>query len=223
MIGEVLRILFPDKCLLCGSVLGRGELDLCGQCRAQTPEYVRDGRNPRHISAATAVWYYDGAVRDSILGYKFRNRRSRAPGFGRLLAMRIARDLPMPDVIVGVPISAKRLKERGYDQVELVARTVSRELGVTYVRALEKHRDNKANSSLESAWERWANVRGVYRVCDPEQIAKRRVLLIDDVITTGATMSECAKTLRQAGAAYVTCAAIAAGQDRKSGGFSAEI
>lgn len=221
MIGEVFRLLFPDKCLLCGGVLGRGELDLCGRCRASTPEFVREERRIRHVSAWTALWYYEGTVRESILGFKFRSKRSRAAGYGRMLAMRILRDLPQADLIVGVPISAKRRKERGYDQVELLAKAVSRELGVPDVHALEKHRDNRANSSLESAGERWANVKDVYRVTDPGQIAGRRVLLLDDVITTGATMSECARTLREAGAADVMCAAIAAGRDRKTGGNSA--
>ena len=192
MIGEVFRILFPDKCLLCGRVLGRGELDLCGECRTATPEFAASSRKIHHCSAMTAVWYYDGAVRESILGYKFRGRRSRAGGYGRMLAMRVLRDLPAPDVIVGVPISAARLRQRGYDQVELVAKAAGRELAVPYVRALEKHRDNQANSSLESAAERRKNVRDVYRVVKPEAVAGRRVLLVDDVITTGATRSECA-------------------------------
>ncbi len=214
MIGEFFRLLFPDKCLLCGKVLGRGELDLCGDCRASTQEFAQDGRGIAGIRALTAVWYYDGQVRESIVRYKFHGRRGYAPGYGRALAMRVARDLPMPDVIVGVPISAKRLRERGYDQVELLAKAVSRELGIPCVRALDKHRDNRANSSLESAKERFANVRDVYRVTAKELVAGKRVLLIDDVITTGATMGECARMLRLAGAAEVICGAVAVSNKR---------
>lgn len=214
MIGEIFRILFPDKCLLCGAVLDKGEFDLCGQCREHTPEYTFTGRALPGIGAMTAVWYYEGAVRDSILGFKFRGKRSRADGYGRALAMRVLRDLPGPEVVVAVPISAKRLKERGYDQAELLARAVAKELGCPYVSALRKHKDNAANSSLETADERRANVRGVYRVEEPGSIAGKRVLLIDDIVTTGATACECARQLRHAGAADVVFGAIAATEYR---------
>lgn len=215
MIGELFRLLFPDKCLLCGGVLDKGEFDLCAHCREHTPEYAFTGRSLPGTGAMTAVWYYDGAVRDSILGFKFRGKRSRADGYGRALAMRVLRDLPMPDVVVAVPISARRLKERGYDQAELLAKAVARELGCPYEGALRKHKDNAANSSLESAKERKANVKDVYRVVLPEAVAGKRVLLIDDIVTTGATLSECARTLKDAGAAEVVCGTVAATEYRK--------
>lgn len=215
MIGDVFKLVFPDKCILCGELLKKGELDLCGRCRNDTPEYDRWGQKIQHVSDMTAVWFYEGDVRESILRYKFRGRRSYAPGYGRAVAMRISRDLPLPDVVTWVPVSKKRLKERGYDQVELLARAVSRELGVPCAGCLEKIRDNRPNSSLESAEARRENVRGVYRAADGAQVSEKRVLLIDDVVTTGSTAAECAGVLRQAGANDVMCAAVAAGRKTK--------
>lgn len=213
MITGIFDLIFPQKCVLCGRILRKAELDLCGRCRAEAPEYDRmDGKIP-HASDMTAVWYYEKEVRRSMIRYKFRNKRCYASGYGRVLAMRISKDLKRPDLIVWVPVSRKRLSERGYDQVELLAQAAARELDVPCLRALEKWKDNPPNSSLESAAERKKNVRGVYRAVNGDQISGARVVLVDDVITTGATMGECAGVLRRAGAKDVMCAAVAAGRN----------
>ena len=153
---------------------------------------------------------YEGDVRRSIHRYKFNGQRHYAAAYGRLLAMRIQRDLPQADLITWVPVSRKRLRARGYDQVELLARAVGPELGIPVEKQLEKIRDNRANSGLKTPAERRANVLGVYRAVEPEAIRSKRVLLLDDIVTTGATASECARVLLTAGAEEVIFAAVAA-------------
>ena len=122
----------------------------------------------------------------------------------------IARDLPEADMITWVPISAKRLRKRGYDQVQLLARAVGPELGIPVEPLLEKIRDNRANSGLKTPAERRANVLGVYKAVGQEHFRGKRVLLLDDIVTTGATASECARVLLTAGAEEVIFAAVAA-------------
>lgn len=216
MIGRLLEWLFPRKCILCREILSKDETDLCRECRVDMPEYRYGKKKVQHVSDLTAVWMYEGTARGSLLRYKFGKARHYAEAYGRLLAMRVRRDLPEFDVITWVPVSAKRLRKRGYDQVELLAKAVSPELGIPAEKLLDKFRDNRANSSLKTPAERRANVLGVYRAVDPGRIRGKRVLLLDDILTTGATASECARVLLTAGAEEVLFAAVAAGGNSSS-------
>ena len=210
MIRRLLQWLFPEKCVLCRSLLQQEETDLCRSCRVSQPEYPMGKKKVPNISALTAVWMYEGAVRKSIHRYKFSGMRRYAGAYGRLLAMRIQRDLPAADIVTWVPISASRRRKRGYDQVELLARAAAPELGMPAEPLLEKIRDNRANSGLKTPAERRANVLGVYRAVARERFRGKRVLLLDDIVTTGATASECARVLLTAGAEEVIFAAVAA-------------
>ena len=210
MIRRILEWLFPRKCILCRSFLGRDETDLCRTCRVDQPEYRYGKKKVPHIADLTAVWMYEGDVRRSIHRYKFTGERHYAAPYARLLAMRVRRDLPTAEIVTWVPISGKRLRQRGYDQVELLARAVGPELELPTESLLEKIRDNQANSGLKTPAERRANVLGVYRAVGPERFRGKRVLLLDDIVTTGATASECARVLLTAGAEEVIFAAVAA-------------
>ena len=119
------------------------------------------------------------------------------------------------DCLTWVPVSRLRKLRRGYDQVELLARAISAELELPAEALLIKHRDNRANSGLRTPEERRANVLGVYRAAAPDRIAGKRVLLLDDIVTTGATASECARVLLTAGAEEVIFAAVAAATSSK--------
>lgn len=211
MIRRIAEWLFPRKCVLCRSFLGKDETDLCRACRLDQPEYRYGRKKVTHIADLTAVWMYQGHAASSLKRYKFANARHYAPVYGRLLSMRILRDLPQADLITWVPVSAKRLRQRGYDQVELLAQAVSTELGIPAVKTLVKFQDNQANSGLRDPAERRANVLGVYRPVQPERFRGKRVLLLDDIVTTGATASECARVLLTAGAGEILFGAVAAG------------
>ena len=110
-------------------------------------------------------------------------------------------------MVTWVPVSRHRLRKRGYDQAELLARAACRVWSVKPERLLRKVQDNPAQSGLTEAAARRANVLGVYRA--PDAAAGLRVLLADDVVTTGSTLSECARTLLTAGAAEVVCVTLA--------------
>lgn len=210
MIRRALEWLYPRKCVLCRALLTKEETDLCHDCRVRQPKYHYGRKKIPHVSDLTALWMYEGTVRQSLHRYKFRGARHYAEGYGRLLALRVQDDLPRPDVITWVPVSAKRRRQRGFDQVELLARAVAGELGIPSEKLLDKFRDNQPNSELRSQPERRANVLGVYRAVEPERIRGRRVLLLDDIVTTGATASECARVLMTAGAEEILFAALAA-------------
>ena len=206
---RLMQLLFPPKCVLCRKLLTEEETDLCAQCRADTPEITGTKRKLPYLAKWTGLWYYEGSVRASILRYKFRGSRSYSQSYGRLLAMKLLQEDISFDILTWAPISRRRKWRRGYDQVELIAKAVAKELGVPPVSTLKKTRHNRPQSRLKDAAARRANVLGVYRVTDPGSIAGKRVLLLDDILTTGATVSECARTLLTAGAKEVICATVA--------------
>ena len=157
------------------------------------------------------MWYYNGNVRHSLLLYKFYNRRSYGAVYGRLLAMMLSsKPLCDYDILTWVPVSRRRRWLRGYDQVELIARSAGQELNTPAIAVLKKIKHTKPQSRLPDYARRKANVMGVFSVSDPALIAGKRILLLDDIITTGATVSECARVLLTAGAKEVHCAAVAA-------------
>lgn len=206
----VLQLLFPPKCVLCGRVLEKNETDLCHLCRADSPECTAYRRKFPFLDGWAAVWYYEGSVRESILRYKFRGTRVYAQCYGRLLAMRLAREYGDGfDLLTWVPTGALRKFSRGYDQVELLANAVGAELGLKPQKLLKKVRNNPPQSGISGEAERRANVLGVYRVVDPMLLRDKRILLLDDVITTGATAGEAARVLLTAGAKQVYCGAVA--------------
>ena len=210
MLHRLLQLLFPAKCVFCRTLLGKDETDLCASCRKNAPVFSKGKFQLSFIARWTAVWYYKDEVRSSLLRYKFGNRRSYAPFYGRLLAMKLQTDkLDSFDVLTYVPISRLRKWKRRFDQMELVAGFVSQELEVPVTTVLKKVRHNKPQSTLKSAAQRRANALNAYKVIDPAVIQGKRVLLLDDILTTGATASECARTLLTAGAKEVTFAAIA--------------
>ena len=211
MLRLVKELLFPPKCILCRKLLTKDELDLCRDCRVNGPEYPQGKLKIQFLDSLAAIWYYEGNVRRSLLRYKFYGARHYGESYGRLLAMILLREYPEGfDLLTWVPISRLRKLRRGYDQVELLANAVGRELGIKPVPLLKKIRNNPPQSGIVGQAKRRANVLGIYRMAENVQVEGKRILLLDDILTTGATAGECARVLLTAGAAEVHCAVVAA-------------
>lgn len=201
--------LFPPKCILCQKILPKEQTDLCHECRINVMPYPENTRSIPFVKGWFALWHYDSLVRKSIIRFKFQNRPGYAENYGRLLAASLDGRQTAYDIITWVPISHNRRRERGFDQTELLAKAVAANLGLEAVGLLRKIRHNPPQSGISGLPQRKANVLGAYEALSPQQIAGKRILLLDDVITTGATVSECARVLLTAGAKQVYCAAIA--------------
>lgn len=205
------NLLFPPKCVLCGKLLESIEMDLCHSCRCDSPMTPPARKKLPYLDSWTAVWYYEGSVRRSLLRYKFRSNRAYAASYGRLLAMKLLQEHPDGfDCLTWIPISPIRKLQRGFDQVELLARYVGKELSLEPVRLLRKVRHNRAQAGIDAPAKRKANVLGVYRAAAPDQTAGKRILLLDDIVTTGATAGEASRVLLNAGAKEVHLGAVAA-------------
>lgn len=202
----LLDLLFPPKCPFCRRVLDAP--GMCPECEKTLP-WTGNAHGLRELRSglpcAAPLWY-EGPVREAVRRFKFHGGVCAAGPLGELIAQAAAERLSGAfDTVAWVPISAKRLRKWGYDQSLLLAEAACKLWDVAPERLLRKVRDNPAQSGLESAEARWRNTQGVYQAQgDP---AGRRILLIDDVCSTGATLVSAAETLRRAGAAGVVCAA----------------
>ena len=200
-------LLFPSRCAVCRKICADG---LCPDCRSLLPFTVRPVREGAGYGRCAAPLFYEGVAREAILRYKFSNGLSAADGFAYLMAESAAEAFPGGfDTVTWVPVSKKRRRRRGYDQSELLAEKMAELWDIKAVRLLEKTADNPAQSSLSSAAERRGNVLGVYETVNGDKIRGAKILLVDDILTTGATLGECARVLRDAGAESVVCAVLA--------------
>ena len=210
------ELFYPAKCVLCDNLLSEAETDLCHDCRTHMPDWKKGNFKISFVARWVAVWYYKDNVRQSLQRYKFQRRRHYSIVYGRLLALRLQNaGMDDFDVLTWVPASLRRRWKRGFDHVGLIAKAAAKTLGSQAVPTLRKIRHNPPQSGMNNDAARRANVLGAYRVKDPALVAGKRILLIDDIITSGATLSECAKTLCIAGASAVLGAAVAAASGDK--------
>ena len=175
--------------------------EACGAC----------GVRPSPVDYARAAARYGDLVREAIHALKFRGRRAMAVPLGDLLAETAARELagrPV-DVLVPVPLHRRRERERGFNQSELLARRVGAARGIPVAsRAVIRRAATTPQTELTAA-ERLANVRSAFAVDRPGEVRGRHVLLIDDLVTTGATAGACARCLVDSGAASVGLLTVA--------------
>lgn len=200
----LLDLIFPPKCPFCGGLLERCEQGICDRCQPVLP--WTDGENDpvEFCDVSLSPLRYQGSVREAMHRFKFLRGQEHGDLFGTLMAQCLHDRLEEPvDAVVWVPLSRKSLRRRGYDQAGLLARRVAEEMELPLLSALEKVRDTSVQSSVKGDAARRANVTGAYRVRDGIELNGKRVVLVDDVVTSGATLSECALCLRLAGAECV--------------------
>lgn len=209
--SPLLDLFFPPRCAFCRHILRPDETGMCSRCEKTIPRTKNGGRQSgEFFSLCISPLYYEGYVRSSILRFKFQGAAHYADLYGSLIAECVKEHLSGSyDIITWVPLSSKRLRKRGYDQAMLLAMSTALKLDDVALELLVKHTDVPAQSGIGGAERRRANISGVYRISDEEFVRGKRILLIDDIITTGSTLSECAKMFKMAGAAEVYCATLA--------------
>lgn len=211
LLDFLLDLLYPPKCMFCGGLLREEETQYCEKCRTELPFYAVTERKLSFIEAVASVFYYQENVRESIHRFKFGGRSFYAKSYGAWMADAVREKIKEPfDVISWVPCSRWRKWHRGYDQAQELAKALSKELQVPCIRILKKVRNNRRQSGLKGEAARRANVMGAYRTVRSPEPGMERVLLVDDVLTTGATLEECAKTLLLSGFFGISCVVVAA-------------
>ena len=197
----LMDLFFPRSCPFCGRRVGKKLV--CDTCKETLP-YCRTVRQGAGFGRCAAPFYYEDAVRKAILDYKFKGKLGGLDCFGSMMAATAAEAYSGEfDAVTWVPVSKKRLRKRGFDQARYLAGSLCVEWHVEPQETLRKILDNPPQSGLEDADARRVNVLGAYEAVHPERIAGKRFLLVDDICTTGSTLGEAARVLRQAGAADV--------------------
>lgn len=207
----------PPLCPLCGRSMAPGASGnsgnsgvtgnsdtVCALCAA--------GHRPAALAGLRVAADHDGAIRTALLAFKYRGRKRLAEPLGDLLAAELRRWELAPDLIVAIPLHARRRRERGYNQADLLARRCAARLGMPYLRdALIWRRETPPQVGLSAA-ERRANVRDAFALAHPRltaALAGKRIALVDDVTTTGSTLDAAAAALLSAGPAAVYGLAVA--------------
>ena len=204
-------LIWPRRCILCRRPVGADGARLCPDCAASLPEPFSGARRGTHYRRWASALWYEGRVRESFLRFKFGGCRFYADWYGPWLANAVRKQLGEKfDLMTYVPISRLRKRKRGYDQTLLLAQAAGKALGMEPVCMLKKRSFVKPQSRTLGPEERQRNIRGAFRVIDAEAVKGKRILLIDDVLTTGATVSEASHVLLEAGAKSVDVATLAA-------------
>lgn len=218
VLKSFVQLFFPETCAGCRERLREDELYICGECHNSltilTPGERLAEYNGRYKSEKLIDEIYPllGMTRDSIEieiihRVKYRNKQKLAHWLGQLHAKMIT-DYCDYDFVSPVPLHKLKLLERGYNQSELIARGISAESNIPFKNCLKKTVYTETQTH-KSAFERRKNIRNTFEPVQGADITGKWVLLADDVLTTGATVSECAKVLKENGAAKVAVATIA--------------
>ncbi len=228
----LLSLLFPLNCLICHSGLGSDnrkylcptcwgkikliEESVCSKCgRHSFLTVCSSCQGERYFFArARAAGVYEGVLRECIHFFKYRKKAYLAHPLGELLidGMSSDEDLREADFLVPVPLDGRRFREREFNQAHLLAQVVSRDFKIPISsRNLRRVRSAPPQTQL-SRKEREKNVKGLFEVRNREKYEGRKILLIDDVFTTGATVNECARVLKGAGAEEVSVLTVARGE-----------
>lgn len=205
----LLNLFFPPRCVFCHELLPlREENGICPHCEKTLPRF-HGTEKTEFVERVVAPFRYEAAVRDSLRRYKFGGRSFYASVYAPCMAEALRENPIAFDVISWVPLHPRRRRSRGYDQAELLARALSAELGAEAVPLLRKQRNAAPQSGTGDAAARRANISGCYAILPDAAAEGRRVLLVDDIFTTGATLSECARTLLMAGCEEVSAVTVA--------------
>jgi ComF family protein len=221
VISPLLDFLYPPLCLSCGDRLAESDALLCTPCTRRAPgldyhdvtlQRARiDLCNECAVEDMTVLWHFEGPVRDLVHSIKYGGLRSAAEKAGGRLGRHLERapDRWLPDLIIPVPLHPARLRERGYNQSACIARGVSRISGVPVCEDAAVRTRNTATQTSLDRLQRRENVAGAFRIRRPEIIRDARVLIVDDVVTTGATVGALALALQQSGSRACAVAGLA--------------
>ena len=226
LLGTTLRFFFPNVCMICGKVLSPGhncsektkELQICNSCLAKLPVRRSSERwfpclsdpyegDPVPDLFAWALFHYEMPVTSILKNLKFRSGRYGGELISELMGMEFPQNLTVKwDAVVPVPLSEKRMETRGFNQVEVLAQGLCRYLNVPLCNnVIRRTRHTHQQSRFTDPAEREKNVKGAFAVEKEWDVTGWNILLVDDILTTGSTLHEAARILKESGAAEILC------------------
>ncbi|OYT16944.1 MAG: amidophosphoribosyltransferase [Bacteroidetes bacterium 4572_77] len=224
LIEDFLNLIYPRTCAACGNTLFRHEEVLCSHCLIHLPKtfFHTDDENPLSMifwgkipfKMITAFYYYNkgNKVQNLVHQLKYNKRADIGIYLGERYGQYLNKSPYFKDIdlIIPVPLHEKKMKIRGYNQAEMFAKGLSKSMKIPYDTTTLIRNTHTETQTKKSKEERWENVKGKFSLNNKEELEGKHMLLVDDVITTGATMESCARTLLEAKGAMVSFASIAA-------------
>lgn len=208
-ISDLLDIIFPRHCCVCGELLSAQEKDICLTCLYSLPKIESHISNEIDklfwgkidtVRTASYLHYHKGSPYNNLIHVlKYHNR----PSVGERLARQAALELQEQgffngiDIIVPLPLSDSKRRKRGYNQCDYIASGISAITGIPVVKNIVKRIKSNETQTHKNREERWKNVEGIFTVTDSCMLESKHILLIDDILTTGATIASCAKSIQE--------------------------
>lgn len=225
LFNTFLSLIFPDPCSACNKFLAKGEKIICTQCRFDLPYtnyHVHPNQNPLYYKFAGMIplthalaylkFTKKGKVQKILHALKYNNY----PEIGTLMGQLYGHILQQSeenytdfDIILPVPLHPSRQRSRGYNQSAYFAKGLSESLQVPFSETVIQRTKKTETQTKKGKLDRWENVTKIFAVKEPQYIQQQAILLVDDVVTTGATLQACLKILQQYGAKELSIAAIA--------------
>jgi len=215
-------LIYPHYCAACGCALYKNEIILCMKCYAELPRtgFHKDPENEvaqlfwgriRLCHVTSFIYFAKGSRYQKILhALKYNGQTEIGIEMGRMFGSELKdTSFSEADLIIPVPLHRKKHRKRGYNQSELIASGMAEVLRLPVQTGLISRIDDTLSQTRKSRYERWENVRYTFRCENPEAARNRHVLLVDDVITTGATIEACASCLLSSGDVTVSVASLA--------------
>lgn len=226
LLASFADLLFPTLCLGCGRSLGANEKILCAHCRINLPEtgqhrepYNQDllnkfaGKVPIAFLVSFVYFTKGGIVQKLIHQIKYKGQKEAAKELANWYGYQLKMESHLVDnvdLLVGVPLHKSRLNQRGYNQADWIAEGLSEALSIPARTDVLVRKRFRSSQTRKNRMERWENVKTVFDVPDYREVVGKNIVIVDDVLTTGATLEACAAELLKAGCRSVGVLTIAA-------------
>lgn len=208
---NLLELVYPNVCVFCNKICKN---ELCNKCKMKIIQHQIDiviKPENKYFKELISILKYEGIIRDKILQYKFEDKAYIYKTFAKIVLKnkKVCGLLKKYDIIIPVPIHKKRKLQRGYNQTQLIAKEISKNIDIKLCNnVLVKNKNTIAQSKLNKN-KRKQNIKGAFKALNVQNIQGKSVLLFDDIYTTGSTANECSKILKEAGAKTVGVLTIA--------------
>lgn len=208
---NLLELVYPNVCGFCNKICKN---ELCNKCKMKIIQHQIDiviKPENKYFKELISILKYEGIIRDKILQYKFEDKAYIYKTFAKIVLKnkKVCGLLKKYDIIIPVPIHKKRKLQRGYNQTQLIAKEISKNIDIKLCNnVLVKNKNTIAQSKLNKN-KRKQNIKDAFKALNVQNIQGKSVLLFDDIYTTGSTANECSKILKEAGAKTVGVLTIA--------------
>ena len=223
LINDFLSLIYPRHCEACGNSLFKHEHFICNYCKIRLPKsnfhlqssnelhYVFAGRIPFILAGSLYIFEKSGKIQKLLHAIKYQNQKELAEFLGKIYAEDLLKDEVLKDVdcIIPIPLHKNKLKQRGFNQSEWFAKGISIGLNIKMDTAAMLRKTETETQTKKKKYERWENVEGIFELTDEAALVNKHVLIVDDVITTGATLEAAWNCLKEVEGIKISVASLA--------------